>query len=471
MVVGEIAEPVDLLVVGGGPGGHAAALHGARTGRDVMLVDRRGADGLGGICLHHGCIPSKALIEVAERATAAAAFEDAGLPAGDVTFDMARFQAWKRQMVDDLRGGVERELDRAGVRVVAGALTFTRGTQAIVETSDGQARFLEFASAVVATGSRPVDLPDLPRDGVHVLDSADLLGLDVLPTSLLVVGAGCIGVELSTACAKLGSRVTLVEADERVLPGLDAKLSRPVAARLRTLGVEVLTGAEFASFDGASALIRTPDGPTKVTVDKVVTAVGRRPNTDALGLERAGIPIDGEGRIPVAADRRATEFVAAIGDVTAGHALAHKASAEAPVAVDALAGRPAVFAPETVPAVVFSDPEVASAGLTAVAATAEGIDVGTATVPLTVSGRAATMRASQDGFTELVFTRGEGIVLGVHLVGPHASELIGEGVLAIEMGAGVEDLELTIHPHPTMGEQLAAAGRLAVRKAAAGDGG
>ncbi len=465
MVVGEMPESVDLLVVGGGPGGYTAALHAARAGRDVVLVDRAGAAGLGGVCLHHGCIPSKALIEVAGRVTAAAEFEESGLTPGSVGFDMARFQSWKNDTVEGLRRGVDGLLGRAKVRVVAGDLRFTRPTQAVIETPEGQATFLEFAHAVVATGSRPVDLPDMPRDGERVLDSADLLALTSLPDSLVVVGGGYIGVELSTACAKLGSRVTIVEADERLLPAMDAKLSRPLGSRLEALGIEVLTDSTVDGLDADGVLVHTPDGPRHVEAATVVTAVGRRPNTDSLGLDTADVKLDDAGRIEVGDDRRATPTIAAIGDVTSGHALAHKATAEAAVAVDALAGRPAAFAPQGVPAVVFGDPEVASAGLSTAEAGARGMDVGSVTFPLTASGRAATMRAATGGgFAELVYERGDGGVVGVHLVGPHASELIGEGVLAIEMGATVEDVSLSIHPHPTLSEQLYEAAHLGVSR-------
>lgn len=462
MVVGEIAEGVDFLVVGGGPGGYAAALHAAREGREVTLVDRDGERGVGGVCLRVGCIPSKALIEAADAAHRTRHLAAAGLDVDGVSVDLGRFQEFKRRVVDKLTGGVRTLMDGAGVQVVAGELRFTRPDQAVIEPGgDRPPQFVEFRHAVIATGSRPVELPGLPRDGETVLDSTDALALERLPESLAVVGGGYIGLELGTAFAKLGSNVTLVEALDRVLPTHDPAICRIVQRRLADLGVDVHTGARARDHADGKLTVERDGQSVQVEADRVVVAVGRQPNTDDLGLERLGVKPRRDGLLDVQSDRGLTPHIAAIGDITPGPALAHKATAEAETAVAALCGRPAAFDPAAIPAVVFSDPEVAGAGLSGEEARAAGIDARVATFPLGASGRAATLDASQ-GFLQLVIDPAADVVVGVHVVAPHASELIGEGVLAIEMAASPEDLAASIHPHPTLSEMYAMAAQLAV---------
>lgn len=457
MVVGQIAEPVDLVVVGAGPGGYVAALHGARLGRKVMLVDRDGAEGVGGVCLRCGCIPSKALIEVADLAGRIGGARPLGLDAALNGVDMAAFQSWKSGVISGLTDGVRGLLDQAGVDIVAGTLCLTGDRSAAIGTADGQARFINFKDIVLASGSRPMELPDLPFDET-VLDSTAALDLDRLPGRLAVIGAGYIGLEIGIALAKLGSRVSIVEAESGILPTLERRLVRPVEKRLKALGIEVFVNARAIGLaDGKLAI----DSGQKLAADKVIVGIGRRPNTDDLGLETAGITPRNDGLLEVAADRRLTPHMAAIGDITPGPALAHKAMAEALVAVDALCGKRAAFDPQAIPAVIFSDPEIATVGLTVAQAAAEGIEAEAATLPLTASGRAATLNI-RDGSMQLVTDRETGTVLGVHIVGPHASDLIAEGVLAIEFGASAEDLALSIHPHPTLSEQYAEAAQLAL---------
>ena len=459
MVVGRIAEPVDLVVAGGGPGGYVAALHGARLGRKVMLVDRDGDAGVGGVCLRVGCIPSKALIEAADLAGKIGGAKAMGVKARAGGVDMKRFQAWKNKVIGGLTGGVRGLLKQAGVETVAGELRLAGDGTAVIETADGQASFVNFTDIVLATGSRPLALSGLPIDGDRVLDSTGALALDAVPETLAIVGAGYIGVEIGTAFAKLGSRVAMVEAEDGILPGFERRLVRPVEQRLGELGVEVLVGAAAKGLGKKGLVVKGAEGERVVVADKVVVAVGRRPNTDDLGLDGAGIEPDDQGLLAVAADRRIAPHVAAIGDVTPGPALAHKAMAEAIVAVDALCGAKTAFAPAAIPAVVFSDPEIATAGLTAGEAKAQGMDVQTANFPLAASGRAAILGAG-DGFLQVVADKADGTVVGVHIAGPHASDLIGEGVLAIELGASLEDLALSIHPHPSLSEQYGEAAHL-----------
>lgn len=459
MVVGEIAEPVDLLVVGGGPGGYAAALRAAQLGRDVTLVERGGPDALGGSCLHVGCIPSKALIELATAAERTRSLAPAGLVCGDVGVDLTRFQPWKTGITSGLSRGVAQLLAARQVRVMHGTLNFSQPGRAAVSTDEGKVEFLEYRDVIVATGSRPSELPSLPCDGERVLDSTGALALEEVPASLAVVGAGYIGLELGTAFAKLGAKVTFVEALDRILPTVDPALCAPVARRLRKLGVDVHLNARARELDGGDLVVDGPDGELRVPAEKVIVAIGRRPNTDGLGLSEGGVPLRPDGLVAVGPDRRAAEHVAAIGDIVEGPALAHKAMREGIVAAEALSGESAEFDPAAIPVVVFCDPEIATAGLTEDEARDAGLDVAVGTFAWRASGRAATV-GERDGFVRLVSDRETDRIVGVHAVGPHASELIAEGTLAIEMVASPEDVAGTIHAHPTLAEGLGEAAEL-----------
>jgi dihydrolipoamide dehydrogenase len=459
MVVGELAESVDLLVVGGGPGGYVAAIRAAQLGREVTLVDRGGPAGLGGVCLQVGCIPSKALIELADLAHRAGEWEAAGLRTGGIGVDLGAFQAWRADLCRGLAEGVGGLLAAGGTRVLHGDARFNRADRVAVHTPEDRVVFLEFADAIVAPGSRPVALAGLPFDGERVLDSTGALALDAVPASVAVVGAGYIGLELGTALAKLGARVTIVEARERILPELEASLAAPVQRRLRALGVDVRVATTAERLDGDMLVVAAGGEEARVPAERVIVAVGRAPATAELGLSAAGIALDADGHIPVAEDMRAAPHVAAIGDAVAGPALAHKASAEAAVAAEALCGRAVAFEPAAIPAVIFTDPEIATVGLTERQARAQGLDARTATYPLGASARAGTLRA-REGFTRIVTDAATDRVVGVHAVGPHVSELAAGGALAIELMASPEDVAGTIHPHPTVSEGLREAAEL-----------
>jgi dihydrolipoamide dehydrogenase len=461
MVVGELAESADLLVIGGGPGGYAAAIRAAQLGREVTLVERNGVAGLGGVCLHVGCIPSKALIELAGAAHRTAELEAVGLHVGEVGVSLERFQAWRGELCARLARGVGELLARGQVRIVHGEARFNRPDRVAVHTPDDRALFLEFQHAIVATGSRPIELPTLPIDGERVVDSTGALALTKPPKSAAVVGAGYIGLELGTALAKLGTRVTVVEALDRVLPSVEESLTVPVLRRLRTLGVDVRLRTTAERIEGDSLVVAGPEGEDRVEAEGVVVAVGRTPSTGDLGLAAAGIAPRDDGLIDVGDDMRATERIAAIGDVVAGPALAHKATAEAAVAAEALSGLPAVFDARAVPEVIFTDPEIGTVGLTEAQARDAGLDPIVATFPLAASGRAGTLD-ERDGFTRVVTDRATDRVIGVHIVGPHASELVAGGALAIELMASPGDVAATIHPHPTLSEGLHEAAALAL---------
>ncbi len=459
MVVGEFADSVDLLVLGGGPGGYAAAIRAAQLGREVTLVERAGPAGLGGVCLQVGCIPSKALIELADAAHHTHEMRDAGLDAEGVSVSLERFQAWRGELCSGLARGVGALLAAGGVRVVHGEARFNRADRVAVRTPEDGVVFFEFEHAIVATGSRPVALPGLPFDGQRVLDSTGALALTAVPASVAVVGAGYIGLELGTALAKLGARVTVVEALDRVLPTVDAALTAPVLRRLEALGIDLRLRSSAQGLKDDALVVAGPDGEERIEADRVVVAVGRIPNTDDLGLVEAGVRVGADGLIEVGEDMRANERIAAVGDVVAGPALAHKATAEAAVAAEALSGRPAAFDAQAIPVVIFSDPEIGSVGLSEAQARDAGLDPVVASFPLAASGRAGTLRA-RDGFTQIVADAATDRVVGVHVVGPHASELVAGGALAIELMAAPGDVAATIHPHPTLSEGLREAAEL-----------
>lgn len=452
MVVGEIPEAVDLLVVGGGPGGYVAAIAAARAGRSVVLVDENGSAGLGGVCVSVGCIPSKALIELADRVHQASIWQDRGAPsAGAESADLEAFQAWKTGVTSGLSQGVGSSLGELNVEVRTGRFRFTRPDQGVLAADPAvPPTHLQFASCVIATGSRPKALSSLPFDGDRVLDSTSALGLNRLPSSLAIVGGGYIGIELGTAYAKLGVNVTIIEAQDRLLPTLPPAVHRVVSRRLAQLGVAVRTSTAVEADDGSTLTLRGVAGPDALSVEKIVVAIGRTPNTDDLGLEVLGVTADDRGLLLPKPDRLVAESVAAIGDVTPGPALAHKASAEALVAVEALCGGRARFDPVTIPSVIFSDPEVAQVGMTTADTASSDLGLTTAAFPLSASGRARTLGESA-GFFEWTFDR-EGIVRGALIVGPAASELIAAAGTAIEMGAHLEDIAGIIHAHPTLAE-------------------
>jgi dihydrolipoamide dehydrogenase len=456
-----LVEAVDFLVLGGGPGGYTAALHAAHLGRQVTLVDRRGLEGLGGVCLHEGCVPTKALLHLAERADDVTRLAPAGLRAENARVDLHAFQGWKRSLVSRLSGGVAQLLRAAGVDVVAGEARCSGPSEVELRVAGGPPRYLRFTDLVIATGSRPEAPPDLPVDGDHVIDSTGALELVELPAALLVLGGGSVGMELGTTFAKLGTRVTVVEQAEELLPMIDPWLVRPLRRRLADLGVEVITASTCTDFDAGEALVRREGGEVRVKADRVLAGVGRRPNTSSLNLDAAGLEADRGGFLQAGPDRRVAAHIAAIGDVTPGPFHAHRASAEAVVAADALSGRPVPAAPAALPFICHSDPEIASTGLTPSAAREQGLDTRTATFPLAALGWAIAL-GRPHGSAHLVVDNTSDVILGVHLVGPHATELIGEGTLAVQAGVNVADLAHTIHAHPTLSEQLGEAAHVGV---------
>lgn len=451
MVVGNAPEAADFVVIGAGPGGYTAALHAAKCGRKVLLIDNHGEDGIGGVCLNAGCIPSKSLIEAAQILHQSRHSDSMGVSVADASFNMPQWQTFKSSVISRLSGGVKQKLKAAGVETAAGNAMFTDEKTLVIATSNGQARFVQFRDCIIATGSRALTIPGFDFDD-DILDAEGLLSLQSIPKSIAIIGAGYIGLELGCALAKLGCKVTVVEAQDRILPAMPKTIAPVLQKSMDNLGIDFKLSHQAKSFTNGQLTLTTPDAKTtKIAAEKLLIAIGRRPNTDQIGLDTIGVKLNEQGLLNVAADRRLKTHIAAIGDITSGPALAHKASAEAIVAVDALCGKNTAFEPQAIPLIVFTDPEIAMAGLSVYEAKEQGIDSATQRLPMKASGRATTMNQT-DGFIELVADADSGILLGATVVGPHASELIAEICVAIEMAAAVEDIALTIHPHPTLSE-------------------
>jgi len=451
MVVGNAPEAADMVVIGAGPGGYAAALHAAKRGRDVTLIDRGGEQSIGGVCLHAGCIPSKSLIEAAGIFHRSQHSATMGVTVTNASFSMTDFQRYKTDVIDKLSSGVRQKLKTAGVKVIAGNAMFTDKKTLVVATDDGQAKFLQFRDCVIATGSSPVEIPGFDFSD-KVLDANATLCLDETPESIAIIGAGYIGLELGCALAKLGSKVTVVEAEPRILPAMQPGPDTILKRSMEQLGVSFHTECRASSYSNNSLKIISNNNPeSQINADYVLLAVGRTPNTKHLELDSAGIKTTDEDLIEVNADCRITNHIAAIGDITPGPALAHKASSEAIVAVDALCGDTTAFEPQAIPLIIFTDPEIALAGHSVEDAKASGVNAKSQKLPLRASGRATTMNQAE-GYVELVSDADDSTLIGATIVAPHASELIAEICIAIEMGASIEDVALTIHPHPTLSE-------------------
>jgi dihydrolipoamide dehydrogenase len=454
MVVGDIAQEVEVVVIGGGPGGYVAAIRAAQLGKEVVLIDK---DAVGGVCLNRGCIPSKALIHAAKTVANIKHASGIGIKVCSVEVDMPQIQDWKAGVVKKLTGGVSSLLKANGVTVVSGNAVLMADNRVGVETPSGM-EYFKFEHCILATGSRPVQIPAFPFDGEFILSSTEALNLTEVPGTLLVIGGGYIGLELGTAYAKLGAQVTIVEMADNLLPGVDASLVQIVKKNLRKLGVEILTSTDAKGYEiqeGKVHVTLDAKGEVRtVVVDKVLVTVGRRPNTEELGLEQVGLSVNERGFLETDAQcRTKNPSIFAIGDIATGPMLAHKASKEGIVAAEAIAGLASEMDVVAIPAVIFTDPEIATVGLTEAEAKEKGLDVTVGKFPFAANGRALTTNEG-DGFGLVVAEKGSGVVLGVHLVGPEASNLIGEAALALEMGATVEDLHLTVHPHPTLTEVL-----------------
>ncbi|MCM3272833.1 dihydrolipoyl dehydrogenase [Paenibacillus elgii] len=452
MVVGDASIEIDVLVIGAGPGGYVAGIRAAQLGKSVLIVDK---SELGGVCLNRGCIPSKALISAAHHFEVMKHATSIGISAENVTVDWTKIQEWKDGIVKKQSGGVGMLLKGNKLQIFNGEALFINEHEARVFNDNETARY-RFNHCIIATGSRPIELKAFPYGG-RILSSTEALSLSELPKSLVVIGGGYIGIELGQTYAKFGAKVTVLEGSDSILPGFEKELSQPVARNLKKLGVEVVTeamaqGCEQTDKD-VTVTYTVKGEEHKITADYVLVTVGRRPNTDGdLSLELAGVQVGERGLIQVNEKCQTNvPHIYAIGDIVPGMALAHKASYEAKVAAESIAGLPSVVDYKVIPAVVFSDPEIAGVGLSETEAKAKGINVFTGKFPYGANGRAQSMNVT-DGFVKLVGDKDTGLLIGAQVVGAEASNLIAEMTLGIEMGATLEDIAMTIHAHPTLGE-------------------
>ena len=457
MVVGELNTEVDVVVIGSGPGGYVAALRCAQLGLETVLIEK---NQLGGVCTNDGCIPSKALIHAANIAFDSIHSEKMGITS-NTKIDVKKMQEWKGEVVNGLRNGIASLCKSYGVEIVKGTASFRSSELIAVQAEHGTA-YYRFKNAIIATGSSPIALKGLEFDHRRIIDSSDALALKEIPKRFIVVGAGYIGIEMATLFAKLGSNVTIIYRGERILKNLESELGMAVQKRFEALGIKLLLNSSITDWDvkgkSAFATVKSEGAnkkPQKIPFDKILVAVGHEPCTKGLGLEKTKVELDEKGFIKVDPGRKTQDpNIFAVGDVTGAPMLAHKAFREGKVAAEVIAGKKSAFDNAAIPLVVFSDPELASTGMGEEEAKSKGFNVKSSRFPLTASGRARTMDAGAGGFVKLVSDTESKILLGAHIAAPNASELISELSLAIEMGAQLEDVAATIHPHPTLSESV-----------------
>ena len=449
-----VETDTDVLVIGGGPGGYVAAIRAAQRGLDVTLVEK---DAVGGTCLNTGCIPSKAYITATDIAHEADNAEEMGISANPEV-DLTQMCEWKDSVVDQLTGGVGKLCKANGVELLEGTASFV-DEHTVEITEDGESTELAFEHAIIATGSRPIQIPGFEYSDEPVWSSTDALAATERPDELVVVGGGYIGMELSTVFAKQGTEVTVIEMLDDILPQYDADITRIIRSKAEELGIEFNfgEGASEWSQEGEKIVVtsETEDGEQSTyEADTVLVAVGRQPVSDSLTLDAAGVETTDRGVVDVDDQLRTNvEHIFAVGDVVGDPMLAHAASKEGIVAAEVIAGEPAALDVQAVPAAVFTDPEVATVGMTVDEAEEAGFEPVVGEMPFRASGRALTT-GHTDGFVKIIADEETGFVLGGKIVGPEASELIAEVTLAIELGATLEDIAATVHTHPTLAEAV-----------------
>ncbi len=447
----------EVLVLGGGPGGYTAAFRAADLGLKVTLVERDPV--LGGVCLNVGCIPSKALLHVAQVIHETQEFAAHGVVFGEPQLDLDKIRAWKQSVTLGLNQGLARLAKQRGVTVLNGYGKFTSPhTLQVGEQS------IQFEKAIIAAGSHPTQIPSFPNDDARLWNSTDALNLSFIPEKLLIVGGGIIGLEMATVYHALGSKISVVELMDQIIPGCDKDIVTPLQRRIKKqyqnlwleTKVESITPAE----QGLQVSFAGKDAPESALFDAVLVAVGRRPNGKLIDAEKAGVTVNEAGFIPVDKQQRTNvEHIFAIGDVVGNPMLAHKASYEGKIAAEVISGKKSAFDALTIPSVAYTDPEVAWMGVSESQAQQQGIAYEKGVFPWAASGRSLSIGRGE-GLTKLITDKATGRIIGAGIVGPNAGELIGETVLALEMGADAEDLSLTIHPHPTLSETLAFAAEM-----------
>jgi len=446
----------EVLVLGAGPGGYTAAFRAADLGLSVVLVDR--GPRLGGVCLNVGCIPSKALLHAAKVIAESKEMAELGVGFGSMDVDVDKLRGWKDKVVTRLTGGLAGLAKQRKVTVMEGSGRFTSMNQVAVEAADGSTKTVSFEQAIIAAGSEPVTLPFIPHDDPRVIDSTGALEMDGIPARLLVLGGGIIGLEMATVYHELGSRITIVELMDQLIPGADKDIVNPLAKRVGKLYENIYLKTKVTKIearpDGLAVSFEGGSAPAEDVFDKVLVAVGRKPNGKLIGAENAGVLVDDRGFISADKQLRTNvPHIFAIGDIIGQPMLAHKATHEGKVAAEVAAGRESYFDAKVIPSVAYTDPEVAWVGVTENEAKAAGIKYGKGVFPWAASGRALSL-GRDEGSTKLLFDEATERIIGCGIVGPSAGDLITEAALAIEMGADAADIGLTVHPHPTLSETI-----------------
>ncbi len=450
------AQSTQVAIIGAGPGGYAAAFHAADLGLKVTLIDLE--KNPGGVCLYRGCIPSKALLHVAKVLSDAkeAAYWGITFPEPEIDFDKMRES--KNQVVAQMTGGLGQLTKARKITYIQGRASFEDSNTLRITREDASEIRLTYDHAILAAGSRPSTLPDQYAESDRIMNSNGALQIDEIPKTMMVLGGGYIGLELGSVYAALGTKVTVVEMVEQLLPGADPDLVEVLANRMNTIMDAVRLGTRVNTMkDTGNAVnveLETADGPERMAFDRVLVCIGRKPNSSGLNLQATQVETDEKGFVKVDSHRRTADpSIFAIGDIAGEPMLAHKASHEGRVAAEVISGKKSVFEPNAIPAVVFTDPELAWTGITENQAAREEIPVEVSRFPWTASGRASTLHRT-DGLTKILSEPESGRILGVGIVGSGAGELIAQGTLAIEMGATADDVQLTIHPHPTLSETV-----------------
>ncbi|MCQ8129423.1 dihydrolipoyl dehydrogenase [Methylomonas rivi] len=451
----------EVLVLGGGPGGYTAAFRAADLGKQVVLVERYPV--LGGVCLNVGCIPSKALLHAAQIIHEAEAMAEHGVSFGKPTIDIDKIRGWKESVSQGLNQGLGKLAKQRKVTVINGVGKFASANSLTVENESGT-QTVTFDNAIIAAGSQPTKIPGFPHDDPRVWDSTDALALQSVPENLLIVGGGIIGLEMATVYHALGSKISVVELMDQIIPGCDKDLVTPLQRKIKkqydNLWLKTSVKAMETSDTGIKVTMEGKDAPESAVFDAVLVAVGRRPNGKLIAADKAGVNVDERGFIPVDKQGRTNvSHIFAIGDIVGNPMLAHKATHEGKIAAEVIAGHKAGLDALTIPSVAYTDPEVAWMGLTENQAKEQGVEYEKATFPWAASGRSLAL-GRNEGLTKILTDKTSGRILGAGMTGPGAGELIAEAVLALEMGADATDISLTIHPHPTLSETFAFAAEM-----------
>lgn len=456
MVVGSLTVECDVVVIGSGPGGYVAAIRAAQLGLDVILIEKD--KGLGGTCLHFGCIPTKALITSSDYFNTLKDLDMMGISVDNYNVDMNKMNDWKNDIVTDLEKGIKMLCDKHGIEVINGVASF-KDKNVLNISGQSDVNTIKFKNAIIATGSVPLQIPGFEFDGKHIITSNEAISLQEVPKKLVIIGGGYIGTEMGTVYGKLGTEVHILEGSDHLIPQLDHEIVDVVAKEISDFNVTVhyeslAKGCEIKGEQVEVHFDSKDQKDIKLLADKALVVVGRKPNSNNLGLDVAGVEIDDKGFIKVDSQMRTTnESIFAIGDVVGNPMLAHKATREGKIAAEVIAGKPSAFDNKVIPLVVFNDPELVSVGLTEQEARDKGHEIKVSKFPYAALGRAHMFRKTT-GFIKMVADSKTDMVLGVHAVGPHVSEIVGEASLAIEMGSTVEDVALTIRPHPTISEGM-----------------